>query len=656
MKSLASIPHDTSLLFPLLDRLTRLPLFLLLPQEGFRFVYANQAMLQLCGHASQNLMALRHSLHPEFPLPGIDQLWQQMDDTLQAEIDIRISGNQACTLQITLHRLLHDDTPYLLGYLQDPQIQRDLIQARQAAEQALAVRNRFLTHMSHELRTPLNGILGLSHLARDTESLILARDYFQQIHRSGQHLQTVLADIFDFCQIETGAITLNPVSFSLKSLIDDIVQAVKSRALGKHLLLNIQIDPTLPAYLWGDVRRLRHIVYNLVDNAFKFTDQGEICISVSPAAPDPAHPLKVLFTVSDTGSGIQPTDRARLFNAFEQLDQAENRAHQGLGLGLALAAHLVRLMGGSGIEVDSTPGQGSRFSLALPFDPAMSSVTRQDSIRIATDRPLAGLSVLVVEDSLVNQRIICTLLEKAGAVTTVASNGLIAVNRLKESGTEAYDVILMDIQMPVMDGYEATRTIRESLNLRQIPIIAVTANALSSDRMACLQVGMNDHLTKPIDPQTLVGSILQNLPSQATVLLNEAGGGPSLKLMALRNTHRVFMEVIPNLPTALMNLGNDEKLYCELARLFITQQAGSLERIEQYLQQNDRPQALALIHTLTELSSALGLLPLHQALSELNFRLKSCPQVLIQPELERARTEMNTTIRALRQLLLGLPV
>ncbi len=341
-------PPAGALLFAIFNRLSNLPLFLLCPEEQFRFVHANEAVLQLSGHALEHLMTLRHPLHAKYPLIGIDQLWSQLDDSLHTEMDIRMNDGATRRLPVTLHSLAYEGTVYLLGYLHDQHVQRQLIEARQTTEQALAVRNRFLAHMSHELRTPLNGILGLSHLARDTESLALAHDYFQQIHRSGIHLQTILSDILDFCQIETGSIILNPVSFSLKNLIDDILQTVKTRAFGKHLVLRSDVDPALPVYLLGDVVRLRHILHPLVDNAVKFTEAGEVCVTVTLNRPTQPDLMQVRFIVKDTGMGISPENQSRLFHPFEQLDASDNRRHQGLGLGLALAGHLVKLMGAAG--------------------------------------------------------------------------------------------------------------------------------------------------------------------------------------------------------------------------------------------------------------------------------------------------------------------
>lgn len=637
----------------LLNRLG-FPLFLLEPNEGFRFVYANAAALRAFDCDEKRLRILRYPRHAEFPLPRINTLWNLLDDALQTETTVRRFGDGSTrSLTIVLYAFPHNRIRYLLGYLlPDQPGHPELTAALHTAERAIAVRDRFLAHMSHELRTPLNGILGLSQLARDTESPLLARDYLEQIHQSGLHLQATLGDILEYCEIETGEISLNPVNFNPASLTENIIQAVRTRALAKNLALHCHLDPTLPAYLWGDARRLHQVLLSLVDNAIKFTDEGRVDIRVNWGAPQENQPVTVFFSVSDTGPGIVRDDWNRLFKPFEQLDQSDHRQHQGLGMGLALAWHLVKRMGGKGILIESKPGSGSTFSLELPFDLARASVAPQLAVESVGDLPLSGLNILVVEDNTINQMVICRMLEKAGATTTVAENGWLAVERVRQLPEDTYDAILMDLQMPVMDGLTATRLIRHDLLMRRVPIIAVTAHALSADRTACLEAGMNAHLTKPLQPQGLIGTLLGHLANRSSLLMGQSANDAATPLVTLVNLNQVFKEIIPNLPATLISLGNDEALYCDLARLFVSQHAGSLTRFRQHLDGGDPDQALKLLHALKELSSTLGLLPLHQAMARLCFRIEGGPDMPAMTELEEAETEMKLTLRGLRQLLL----
>lgn len=263
--------------FDLLQSASTLPLFVCLPADGFRFLFVSEAARAAFGHSREALMRLRHRQDAHFPLPTIDEYWHRLlqNEAVRVETRLGTENGHSASVTIRFERLIHADQAFLLGHfcepVQPPAIEQQLAEARLTAQRALQVRDRFLTHMSHELRTPLSGIIGLSHLARDTESLILARDYFRQIHHSGERLLTTLSDILDFCQIETGTMILHPVSFNPGVLIQEIIQVVKTEALDKRLTLLIRVEPELPAYLIGDAQRLRQVLLNLVGNAVKFT-------------------------------------------------------------------------------------------------------------------------------------------------------------------------------------------------------------------------------------------------------------------------------------------------------------------------------------------------------------------------------------------------
>ncbi len=649
--------------FDLLQSASTLPLFVCLPADGFRFLFVSEAARAAFGHSREALMRLRHRQDAHFPLPTIDEYWHRLlqNEAVRIETRLGTENGHSASVTIRFERLIHADQAFLLGHfcepVQPPAIEQQLAEARLTAERALQVRDRFLTHMSHELRTPLSGIIGLSHLARDTESLILARDYFRQIHHSGERLLTTLSDILDFCQIETGTMMLHPVSFNPGALIQEIIQVVKTEALDKRLTLLIRVEPELPAYLIGDAQRLRQVLLNLVGNAVKFTPQGQVSVQIKQERHQPDGQIWIRFSVSDSGTGIHPDDHARLFQAFEQLDPSDNRHHQGSGLGLALAWHLVKLMGGDGIELTSVPGQGSTFSLVLPFELATISILRQYDIQIVDAVPLSGLNILIVEDNEINHRIARAMMEKAGATVSLAQNGAVAVEMLKQAAPNTWDVVLMDIQMPVMDGYTATRRIRQDLKLVDVPVIAVTAHAMSTDRQACLEVGMNAHVSKPINQKLLISTILHSLPHKSDILLAapQPGDDPALQLATLINMNRTFQESIPHLSAALTSLGNDEQLYIKLTRLFVAQHADDLRQLERCLTEGNHAEADMLSHTLKELSHTLGLFPLHEAVTQLHFRIHSHPDEWPEAELAQVHTEMQATLRALRQLLLGLP-
>lgn len=654
---------NTQLPIGILEHLSTLPLFVCAADEGFRFVYVNAPALQLFGYTRSEIMALGPASSTGYPLLNIEQDWNQLPANQTTPVDILIQAQDGSihNKKVSYCRYQHEGQSLLIGYCTNQQhiteLEQQLFISQRTAEQALSVRNRFLTHMSHELRTPLSGIIGLSLLARDTESLSLAKDYFRQISQSGEHLLTTLTDILDFCQLETGTMALHPISFNPALLIEDAFNAVKNQARSKNIQLNSHIDPDLPAYLLGDAQRLRQVLMNLVDNAVKFTQKGEVSIRMEKSPQHTNDSIRVRISVSDTGSGIGLSDCPKLFKAFEQLDSSDSRPHQGSGLGLALAWHLVNLMGGTGIEVNSVLGFGTTFSLELPFDKAGASVLQQHSIEVLKELPLRELNILIVEDNAINHRIARAMMENAGSTVTVAENGALAVDLLRRSAKDTFDLILMDIQMPVMDGYTATRMIRDDLHLTQIPIIATTAHTMSSDRQACLEAGMNAHVGKPINKQLLINTILNCLPRNPDILVDMSStNGLSLQLVALVNMNRSFKESIPNLPNALMCLGNDEHLYCELGHLFISQHAEDMKELEHCLMVKKMAQAKMITHTLKDLANTMGLIPLYEAMTKLHYKLESHPEDWPAQELQLAETELHTTLKALRQLLLGLPL
>ena len=376
-------------------------------------------------------------------------------------------------------------------------------QARQAAEESNRLKTQFLANMSHEIRTPLNGILGMTHLALEAHPSQRQRGYLEHIQSCGQTLLRVVNDILDFSKVEAGRLELECSEFHLSETIRHLQDMLASSAREKGLQFKIQVDPEVPILLWGDSLRLGQVLVNLVGNAIKFTPQGEVALVIAREATE-SNSVRLHFEVRDTGIGISESSLKGLFVAFNQADSSTTRKYGGTGLGLALCQRLVHVMG-SQLEVRSRLGQGSSFTFSVDFGAGSGSRLREVPPVARDLQSLRGGRVLVVEDNLTNQLIARELLENAGLEVGVANNGQEALDLLSGSGPESHwDVILMDVQMPVMDGCAATAAVRQSEHFGRIPIVAMTAHVLADERHRCQQAGMDDYLSKPIDPELLL--------------------------------------------------------------------------------------------------------------------------------------------------------
>ncbi|MEJ7930089.1 CHASE domain-containing protein [Ramlibacter sp. AN1015] len=380
--------------------------------------------------------------------------------------------------------------------------------ARDAAVQASQAKSRFVANISHEIRTPMNAVLGMLQLVKDTQLTPAQRDCIHKADGAARALLSLLDDILDFSKIEAGRMTLDPRPFAVAELVRDLA-VLLTAGLGKRRIdLRFDIDKRLPDYLVADNLRLRQILVNLGSNALKFTEAGEVLLRIALLERSDDG-VSVEFSVSDTGIGIAADQLPRLFQDFGQAEASTTRRFGGTGLGLAISRNLVAMMGGE-LCVDSRPGHGSRFHFRLRLPAAQEGAMDSTTLPglLPADSPLYGMRVLLVEDNETNQFIARELLQVRGATVDVAEDGREAVERL--SLDAGYDAVLMDLQMPRMDGLEATRSIRHELGLVALPIIAMTANAMETDRQACMEAGMNAHIAKPIDVDELVRTLLEH--------------------------------------------------------------------------------------------------------------------------------------------------
>ena len=520
--------------------------------------------------------------------------------------------------------------------------------AKEAAEAGTQAKSLFLANMSHEIRTPLNAILGLTELTLRTTLTPRQHDYLHKVHGAATLLLGLVNDMLDLTKIEEGKLALESTTFSLATVLDALTDLLAVQLEAKGLTLAVTVAPDVPATLRGDPLRLRQVLTNLTNNALKFTERGGLTIDVQ-RLPEPADRVALRFTVADSGIGMTPEQMGRLFQPFSQADESTTRRFGGTGLGLAICRQLVTLMGGS-IDARSAPGVGSTFW----FDAVLEATTPEDGHdlhaaaptlgspdgRLVVPQHVYGARVLLVEDNAINRQVATEILTHAGFLVDTAVHGADALAHLE---LQAYDCVLMDIQMPVMDGYTAAAHIRADTRWAQLPVLAMTANVMAHDRARVAASGMNGHVAKPVRPHELLDALVRciapaNRPPPPIATQPPHGHLGPVDLPMVEGV---------DLPAALQRLAGNQALLRRLLTDFRHDHADDVVRIRAALDSGDLETAVRVAHTMKGVAGTIEAARLHALAADTESALQRTPLPDMTPVLDALEQSLGQVMAAL---------